>query len=186
MEQTASFGGGTDGWIFKVNTSGEIVWQKRVGGGGFDEISSAQQTPDGGFVIAGETRSFGASIEDFWVVKFDSAGDIDWQKRYGGSKIEEAESIALTPDGGYVVAGITRTFGEGLRDMWLIKLDANGDLAGCGPEVNAVSTTAFSKITTSASTDAGANSVSTTANVKDSAAIVEETDVEISTQCASE
>jgi uncharacterized delta-60 repeat protein len=186
LEQTASFSGSTDGWMFKVDMAGKIDWQKRIGGGAFDELSSAQLTPDGGFIVAGETRSFGISAEDFWVIKFDSDANIEWEKRYGGSKVEEAESVAVAADGGYIVAGITKTFGSGLRDIWLVKLDSAGNLEGCGSGVNAAPTSALVKTTTSASTDTTSSSANTNAKVKNSTAVVETPDIEISIQCASE
>lgn len=185
LEQSNSFSGNTDGWLFKVDTDGQIVWQKRVGGGSFDELSAAQQTPDGGFIAAGETKSFGIPAEDFWVVKFDSSGGIAWQKRYGGSNVEEAESIALTPDGGYVVVGTTRSFSEGLRDIWTIKLDSSGALSGCGPGVTVQSTTASTFATNSASTDAGAVATNAAAKVKNSVAQIINTNANVSTQCSS-
>lgn len=185
LEQTASFSGSTDGWMFKVDLDGDIVWQKRIGAGGFDELSSAQQTADGGFIVAGETRSFGISAEDFWVIKFDSNAEIEWQKRFGGSKVEEAESVAIAADGGYVAAGITKTFGSGLRDIWLIKLDASGDLEGCAPGVNVASTTASIHSTSSASTDTASMAKDAGAKVKDSKATIQDTEAEVAIQCMS-
>lgn len=135
MEQTASFSGGTDGWILKLDSGGNILWQKTYGGGSFDEISAAVPTGDGGFVIAGETKSFGAVIEDFWIVKFDSQGNVQWEKRHGGPGLDEAESIALTPEGGFLVVGHTQSFGVSGYDVWALKLDSSGSLlGGCTPE----------------------------------------------------
>jgi hypothetical protein len=184
LEQSGSFSGSTDGWIFKVELDGDIDWQKRVGGGGFDELSSAQATTDGGFIVAGETLSFGASMEDFWVVKFDSDANIEWEKRYGGSKIEEAESIAVAADGGYIVAGITKTFGSGLRDIWLVKIDSAGNLDGCSSAVKVASTNASVAGTNSASTNTPAAEKNTNAKVKNSSADVQETDADVSIQCS--
>jgi uncharacterized delta-60 repeat protein len=185
LEQTASFSGSTDGWIFKVGLAGEIDWQKRIGGKGFDELSSAQPTLDGGFIVAGETRSFGISAEDFWVLKFDSDANIEWEKRYGGSKIEEAESVAIAADGGYIVAGITKTFSSGLRDIWLVKLDSAGNIDGCGSGVNVRSTNASVDNTGSGSIDTSAAEKNTSAKVKDSMATVQNTDADVSIQCSS-
>lgn len=185
LEQSGSFSGSTDGWVFKVDFDGKILWQERVGGGSFDELSSAQLTPDGGFVVAGETKSFGISAEDFWVLKFDSEGKIDWQKRFGGSKVEEAESIAIANDSGFIVVGITKSFGAGLRDIWAIKLDSGGNLSGCGEGVTAKSTTSSTSITTSAFNTAGAVATPSSARVKDSSASVEDTAASISIQCSS-
>jgi len=186
LEQSGSFSGSTDGWMFKVDFAGKIIWQKRIGAGGFDELSSAKQTPDGGFIVAGETRSFGISAEDYWVIKFDSSANIEWEKRYGGSRVEEAESVALAADGGYIVAGITKTFGSGLRDIWLIKMDSAGNLEGCGQGVNVAYTSASVISTDSESTDTSSRTTDTTAKVKNSAAIIQTTEAEISIQCASD
>jgi hypothetical protein len=185
MEQSASFSGSTDGWLFKIDGDGKIIWQKRVGAGSFDELSSAQLTSDGGFVVAGETKSFGISAEDFWVLKFDSGGNILWQKRYGGSSVEEAESIALTPDGGFIVVGITKTFGAGLRDIWAIKLDSSGGLSGCSEGVAVKSTTADTFTTTSDNKVAGLDETVSSAKVKETSSIVMDSDANISTQCSS-
>jgi uncharacterized delta-60 repeat protein len=185
MEQSASFTGNTDGWIFKIDDDGQIDWQKRVAGGSFDELSAALQTADGGFIAAGETKSFGAGAEDFWVVKFDSSGNVEWQKRYGGSKVEEAESIALTTDGGYIVVGTTRSFSEGIRDIWAIKLDSAGNLAGCEQGVSVMNTTATTSNTSSTSKDTGSVVRMTSAGVKNSVAQIGNTDANISTQCSS-
>jgi uncharacterized delta-60 repeat protein len=184
LEQTGSFSRSTDGWIFKVDLTGDIDWQKRVGAGGFDELSSAQPTLDGGFIVAGETRSFGISAEDFWVIKFDSDANIEWEKRYGGSKIEEAESVAVAADGGYIVAGITKTFGSGLRDIWLVKLDSAGNLDGCSPGVSVASTKASVQDTESQSTDTTAVEKNTTARTRESTAMIQETDADVSIQCS--
>jgi hypothetical protein len=100
--------------------------------------------------------------------------------------VEEAESVAVAADGGYIVAGITKTFGSGLRDIWLVKLDSTGNLEGCGSGVNAAPTSALVKTTTSASTDTTSSSANTNAKVKNSTAVVETPDIEISIQCASE
>ena len=159
LEQTRSFSGSTDGWMFKIDESGAIKWQKRFGGGGFDELSAARLTDDGGFIVAGETRSFGAVNEDYWVAKFESDGDALWQKRYGGSGIEEAEALALTPEGGVIVVGTTMSFGAVGEDVWLIRLDKDGNMANCGAGVTA------NQVTTAQSSNTGANPVPTNLGV---------------------
>ena len=185
MEQTGSFSGNTDGWVFKIRDDGQLDWQKRFGGGSFDELSAALPTPDGGFISAGETKSFGAGAEDFWVVKFGSGGDIEWQKRYGGSKVEEAEAIATAPDGGYVVVGTTRSFSEGLRDIWTIRIDPAGNLSGCIAGVTVQNTTANVAITSSAATDTSTVATNTFALAKNSSARIGDTNTNVSTQCSS-
>ncbi len=183
LEQTGSFSGSTNGWVFKIDFDGEIIWQKMVGGGSFDELSAAQLTADGGFIAAGETKSFGLSAEDFWVVKFNSGGTVDWQKRYGGSRVEEAEAIALTADGGSIVVGITKSFGAGMRDIWSVKLDSSGGLSGCSSSVSVQPTNGPVTSTTAEAVDTNVKVLNTSAKVKNSAAIVEDTDADVGTQC---
>ena len=126
---TASFGAGSaDFWILKLNDSGNVEWQKTYGGSGWDGANCIQQTNDGGYVVAGCTCSFGAGLEDVWVLKLDENGNVEWQKTYGGSYWDWATSIQQTDDGGYVVAGYTCSFGVGLEDVWILKLDENGNV----------------------------------------------------------
>jgi uncharacterized delta-60 repeat protein len=128
--QTYSFGaGGGDFWVLKLQANGDITWQKTYGGTIADLAWSIQQTADGGYVVAGQTASFGAGIWDFWVLKLQANGDIDWQKTYGGTGSDWAASIQQTADGGYVVAGWTDSFGAGNRGCWVLKLKANGEVA---------------------------------------------------------
>ncbi|MFC2167084.1 CFI-box-CTERM domain-containing protein [Acidobacteriota bacterium] len=132
--QTLSFGAGfLDIWILKISSVGDIEWQKTCGGSQSDVASSVQQTFDGGYVIAGETTSFGAGNKEFWILKLDILGDIEWQKTYGGSQNEEASFIQQAGDGGYLVAGSTDTYGAGKRDFLILKLFPNGDInSSCG------------------------------------------------------
>ncbi|MBD3180881.1 T9SS type A sorting domain-containing protein, partial [Candidatus Poribacteria bacterium] len=126
---TQSFGAGRyDPWILKLDKNGKVLWQKSYGGGYDDYAYSIQQTSDGGYVIAGNTYSFGAGSRNFWVLKLNSIGNIVWQKTYGGSKFDHAESIYQTNDGGYVVAGRTDSFGAGNYDFWVLKLDSIGNI----------------------------------------------------------
>ena len=121
---TYSFGAGdNDICARKLDSSGDILWQKTYGGTDFDWPSSVQQTADGGYIVAGGTYSFGAGKDDVWVIKLDSNGDIAWQKAYGGSASDYAMSVQQTADGKYVVAGCTSSFGNGENDFWLLKLD---------------------------------------------------------------
>jgi uncharacterized delta-60 repeat protein len=109
-----------DIWILKLASDGTIEWQKTYGGSQPEEAFSIQQTNDGGYLVAGYTESFGAGSQDLWILKLNSAGDIEWQKTYGGS--ERAYSIQQTSDGGYVVAG----FGSG--DFLVLKLSSDGTI----------------------------------------------------------
>ncbi len=125
---TWSFGGGRDDlYLVKMNSQGDTLWTRTYGGSNFDEAESVQQTTDGGYIVAGCTQSFGMGSVDFYLVKTDSQGDTLWTRTYGGSDWEMACSIQQTTDGGYIAAGITKSFGAGIYDFYLVKTDAQGD-----------------------------------------------------------
>jgi len=111
-----------DIWILKLSSDGTIEWQKTYGGSQPEEASSIQQTNDGGYIVAGQTESFGAGNVDILVLKFASDGTIEWQKTYGGSESEIAHSIQQTSDGGYIVAG------AGSYDFLVLKLASDGTI----------------------------------------------------------
>ena len=126
---TRSFGAGSDDfWILKLSSDGEIEWQKTYGGSVNDEAHSIQQTIDGGYIVVGETSSFGTEGEDIWVLKLTSDGEIEWQKTYGGSEWGTDPSIQQTNDGGYIVAGEIEFYGAGLSDFWILKISSAGDV----------------------------------------------------------
>jgi predicted secreted protein len=126
---TRSFGaGGSDAWVFKVDSSGNVLWQKAYGGTNDDSANAIIQTRNGGYVVVGSTQSFGAGASDAWVIKLDPSGNIIWQKAYGGSGTDYATSVVPTPDGGYMVAGVTNSFGAGGYDFWVFRLDGSGNL----------------------------------------------------------
>jgi hypothetical protein len=125
---TASFGeGGWDIFLIKTDAKGNIQWAKTYGGTSWDIASSVQQTSDGGYIVVGWTLSFGAGNWDIFLIKTDAKGNIQWAKTYGGTDDDSAYSVQQTSDGGYIVAGYTRSFGEG-SDILLIKTDANGNI----------------------------------------------------------
>jgi len=127
--QTSSFGaGGTDFYLVKTGSNGNMQWNKTHGGTGQDEAYAVRQTSDGGYIIAGSTNSFGARFSDFWVVKTDANGNAQWNKTYGGLRLDVAYSIQQTSDGGYIVVGSTNSFGSGNKDFWLVKTDPNGEM----------------------------------------------------------
>jgi hypothetical protein len=129
-----------DAWILKLDQDGKIQWQKCYGGTGNDVAKSILQTSDGGYIFAGETNSNDGDIKgnhgnwDFWVVKINSNGNIEWSKVYGGTLNDKAQSIEQTKDGNYVVSGWTRSsdgdvkYLNGGADFWVIKLNQNGQL----------------------------------------------------------
>jgi hypothetical protein len=126
---TNSFGaGGYDFYIVKLSSTGGLQWSKTVGGTGTDEVSSIVQTTDGGYAVAGVTNSFGAGGYDFYIVKLSSTGGLQWSKTVGGTGTDEVSSIIQTTDGGYAVAGYTTSFGAGNYDMYIMKLDVNGNI----------------------------------------------------------
>jgi len=131
---TYSFGAGDwDVWILKLDENGTIQWQKTYGGREWDEARSIRQTLDGGYVVVGGTESFGAGGSDFWVLKLDGNGALQWQKTYGERAYDDAMSIRQTSDGGYVVAGATESFGAGNEDLWILRLDKDGNIPECPP-----------------------------------------------------
>jgi PGF-pre-PGF domain-containing protein/uncharacterized delta-60 repeat protein len=125
---TSSFGAGSnDFWLVKTNSSGDHEWNRTFGGASDDEAYSVQQTSDGGYILAGETQSFGAGGYDFWLVKTNSSGDHEWNRTLGGSSNDQANSIKQMSDGGYIFAGETQSFGVGNKDFWLVKVKATGE-----------------------------------------------------------
>jgi hypothetical protein len=121
--ETMSFGAGHfDSWLVKTNSTGHMQWNRTYGGTGWDIAHSVVQTGDGGYVMAGQTRSFGAGAQDFWIVKTNCSGNPQWNQTYGGTATDIAHSVVQTGDGGYAIAGYTESFGAGNGDFWLIKL----------------------------------------------------------------
>ncbi|MFP9115853.1 T9SS type A sorting domain-containing protein [Flavobacterium sp. RHBU_3] len=130
---------GYDFLIVKTDSEGNAEWQKILGGTGYDVAHGVHPTPDGGYIVAGESTSndgdavAGHGMSDFWVLKLDSEGNTTWQKKFGGTLNDICMAIQPTSDGGYVVAGVTEstngdvTGNHGMNDYWLIKLNANGD-----------------------------------------------------------
>ncbi|MFA7616312.1 MAG: T9SS type A sorting domain-containing protein [Weeksellaceae bacterium] len=136
---TGNHGDG-DYWIVKLDSTGNIQWQKSLGGSGWDSATFIQQTTDGGYIVAGGSASNDGDVSgnhgetDYWIVKLDNTGDIDWQKSLGGSGEDGAHSIRQTTDGGYIVAGYSWsndgdvTNNQGNRDYWIVKLDSIGNI----------------------------------------------------------
>lgn len=126
--KTANFGaGGNDMFAVKIDKNGDTTWTNTYGGILDDEANGSQQTiPDGGLILAGQTKSFGEPNGDFYLVKTDSNGTHLWSKTYGGNGIENAYSIRQTMDRGFIIAGETNSFGAGGYDMYIVKTDSVG------------------------------------------------------------
>lgn len=132
--------GSDDIWIVKLNTNGELEWQRSLGGSMFEIGRSISLTSDGGFIIAATSSSDDFDVEtnqgavDIWIVKLNNTGDIQWQKSYGGSLSDSSNDIEVTADGGYIVAGQTMSSdgdvlgSNGNGDAWCIKLDSLGNI----------------------------------------------------------
>jgi len=125
---TESYGTGGDVYLIKTNASGNLDWWKNIGGSEDEYAYSIQQTTDGGYIMAGETFSYGAGSYDFYLVKTDASGNTEWEKTFGGSGYEAANSVHQTTDGGYIIAGTTTSYGAGQRDVYLVKTDASGNM----------------------------------------------------------
>ncbi len=123
----SSGAGGSDVYLVKTDASGDTMWTRTYGGGNDDRGRSIRQTADGGYIITGYTCSFGAGEYDVWLIKTNASGDTVWTRTYGGTNWDWGRSVQQTADGGYIIAGSTRSFGADYWDVWLIKTNANGD-----------------------------------------------------------
>jgi hypothetical protein len=118
--------GANDFWVFKVDSSGNMLWEKTYGGDGDDYVWSVHATSDGGYIVGGYTYSFGAGDADVWILKLDSSGNVQWQKTYGGSDGDVIRCLQTTSDGGSIVSGLTYSFGG--NQAWIVKLDSSGNI----------------------------------------------------------
>ena len=120
--------GDADFWLIKMDHQGNMIWDRTYGGSNADMAWSLVQTNDGGYAVAGLTGSKGAGDADFWLIKLDHQGNMIWDRTYGGSDADKARSLIQTTDGGYAVAGFTFSKGAGVADLWVIKLDYQGNM----------------------------------------------------------
>ncbi|NOR48092.1 MAG: PKD domain-containing protein [Methanosarcinaceae archaeon] len=103
------------------------AWNQTFGGTDEDWAHSVQQTSDGGYILTGVARSYGAGESDFWLVKTYPDGNEQWNKTFGGTDSDLAYSVQQTSDGGYILAGYTWSYGAGGNDFWLVKADSDGN-----------------------------------------------------------
>jgi len=132
--------GSTDYWIIKIDADGNEQWQKTYGGTYGDDLRSAEATKDGGYIVGGYSNSPASGDKsqenygqggDFWILKLDDKGDIQWQQTIGGNQDDQLYAIHQTADLGYIVGGSsnsqTRTSKKG-TDLWVLKLDTLGEI----------------------------------------------------------
>ena len=135
--------GGKDYWVVKLDANGNKTWDKTFGGSVGDELTSLQQTSNGGYILGGWSES-GISgdktqatqgISDYWVIKLDASGNKTWDKTFGGSVYEKLFSLQQTSDGGYMLGGMSHSSisgdksqaSQGYYDYWIVKVDASGN-----------------------------------------------------------
>ena len=136
--------GQVDFWVVKLNDAGQIQWDRLIGGSDYDVLYSVRQAADGGFVLLGTSDSSASGNvtdtnhggSDFWVVKLNDAGQIQWDRLLGGSDYDNGYSVQQTADGGFVLLGYSSSSESGDvigtthggLEMWIVKLDGAGSL----------------------------------------------------------
>jgi len=123
----SSGAGDYDVWLVKIDANGNELWNKTYGGVEFDAAYDVEIAPDGGYILTGGTESF-TGIADFWLLKIDSNGNELWSRTFNGPgwDIDVAYDVEVTPDGGYILAGVTYLGGALNQAFWLVKTDSNG------------------------------------------------------------
>jgi hypothetical protein len=119
--------GGYDGYLIKVNKAGDLIWQKTYGDTDWDMFNALQQTSDNGFVMTGYSYSNSKGEKDFWIVKTDSLGNIQWEKKMGGVKDDEFVSVEILHDGRIACFGTTYSFSDAKGNYCIYKTNNNGD-----------------------------------------------------------
>lgn len=132
--------GNADFWLIKIDAAGNLLWQKCFGGSGDDKAYSIQQTSDGGYIVAGTTSSSDGNISankgymDGWVIKLDKAGNLQWEKCFGGTSEDAFKSVSQNADGSFILTGYTYsndkdvTGNHGWADVWVVKIDISGNI----------------------------------------------------------
>lgn len=115
-----------DAWIMKLDSSGNTLWNSGITSTVNESFKYVEQTSEGGYITCG-FQSDSNSSNDIFIAKFDSAGDIQWQKTYGGTDNDYADAIKQVQDGGYLISADTRSFGLPDYDIYMIKVDSAGN-----------------------------------------------------------
>ncbi len=125
---TFSYGKGkSDIWVLKLDPEGREIWRKYLGSEDFEWANDIIETREGNYVIAGYSQDPETGYNNAWVVQLDRNGRVQWSQFFGGTKGEEAKSIIQTQDGGFAIAGLSQSGGNGKSDMWLLRIDSDGN-----------------------------------------------------------
>ncbi len=120
----------TDMYLLKTDPYGNTLWSRNYGGENYEcAYQVIQDYHSGGYVLIGESKSFGTGDYDIYMVKTDAEGDTVWTRTYGGPGDEHGYKVLYEPDG-YVIVGSTESYGAGDFDIWLIKTDVDGNAIG--------------------------------------------------------
>jgi len=125
---TSSGAGSMDMYLLRIDAQGKELWSRTFGGAGQDVAQAVTETPDGSLLLAGYTNSHGAGKDDVYVVKTDAAGNEQWSQTYGDKEPDLAMDILVDSQGNYLVAGATGSFQANKRDVYVIKLDPDGNI----------------------------------------------------------
>jgi len=120
-------GGSADVYLVRIDDNGDTLWTNTYGGPEVDWAMRVRRTSDGGYIMVGETRSFGYGFGDAYLVKVDSLGVMEWHQWYGGASVDVAYDVREKPSGGYIAIGHTNSSGAGSADFFLINTLAGGD-----------------------------------------------------------
>lgn len=127
VASTTSFGYGLkDVYVIKTDAKGNVIWTIYFGGIGNDEPNEIIQSADGNLLIIGTTDSYGTGGKDIYLLKIDTTGAMLWHKEFGGTADDLGEDILIASDGNYLITGMTSSFGNGLRDVYLVKANTSG------------------------------------------------------------
>jgi len=130
---TFDVSGQSDAWVVKLDENGELLWETNLGDAQRDVAMSVVETVDLGYAFTGSTETV-ADKRDVWVVKLDQDGLVEWDRKYGGSENDTANSIQQTPDGGYIIGGASQSENgnvlenKGGSDAFIIKTDEVGNI----------------------------------------------------------
>ncbi len=117
---------GSDVFLTRLDKRGNRRWMKTYKGNGYSCGYCVQEVNGGGFIVVGETKSKNGFDHDVYVVRTDEKGEPLWERNFGGQYCDYAWSGRQTEDGGYILAGGTESFGAGIYDVYLLKLDSTG------------------------------------------------------------